>query len=160
MSTRKGIVIALFVSLVLNGVLIGLYAGHRLMGEERHAMHGMAKHLLKDEPQELAEPMRQVLEMYRKDMVKAYRKLRAARRDMVAILKQDTATEADISKGFKEIRIADTNLKRVSHEVLATVLVTLPPEQRLQFALRELGRMKNKKPRPGEPEHNGELPPQ
>ncbi|MBQ0760302.1 MAG: periplasmic heavy metal sensor [Gammaproteobacteria bacterium] len=159
MNARKGLVIALFVSLVLNGILVGLYVGHRLMGEERHAMHGMAKQLLKDEPNELAEPMRQVLEMHRKDMAKAYRKLRSAKRDMVGILKQDQATEADISGGFKAIRIADNNLKQVSHEVLATVLATLPPEQRLKFALRELGRMQNKPPRPDSPDRNGERPP-
>ncbi|CAA0097741.1 periplasmic heavy metal sensor [Zhongshania aliphaticivorans] len=159
MSVRKGVVIALFVSLVLNGVLLGLYAGHRLMGEERHAMHGMAKQLLKDEPKELAEPMRQVLEMHRKDMARAYRKLRSAKRDMVDILKQDSATEVDIKSGFKAIRIADNNLKQVSHEVLATVLATLPPEQRLKFALRELGRMQKKPPRPDSPDRNGERPP-
>lgn len=159
MNARKGLVIALFVSLVINGILLGLYAGYRLMGEERHAMHGMAKQLLKDEPKELAEPMRQVLEMHRKDMARAYRKLRSAKRDMVEILKRENATEADINSGFKAIRLADNNLKQVSHEVLATVLATLPPEQRLKFAMRELGRMQKKGP-PARPEmQGGDKPP-
>ncbi|MFT7403326.1 periplasmic heavy metal sensor [Zhongshania sp.] len=159
MNSRKSLVIALLVSLVLNGLLLGLYVGHRLMGQERHAMHSMAKQLLKDEPKELAEPMRQVLAMHRKEMAKAYRRLRAAKRDMVGVLKSEQATEAQINSGFQVIRMADNNLKQVSHHVLATVLATLPPEQRLKFALRELGRIQDKPPRPGLPEHGGDRPP-
>jgi uncharacterized membrane protein len=160
MNSRKAIVIALFISLVLNGVLVGLFVGHRLMGEERHAMHGMAKQLLRDEPKELAEPMRHVLELHRKDMVKAYRSLRSARREMVSILKQPVATEEEINSGFAAIRVADDNLKQVSHEVLSVILATLPPEQRLDFAMRELGRMqKRPPPRQDDTQRVGEGPP-
>ncbi|CAA0094257.1 Uncharacterised protein [Zhongshania aliphaticivorans] len=151
MSARRSLLIALFVSLVLNGVLVGSYIGHRLMGEERQAMHGMTKQLLKDEPNELAEPMRQVLELHRGDMAKAYRELRKAKREMGVLLKQEQITEGDISNGFAAIRQADDHLKAVSHEVLATILARLPPEQRVKFALRELGRMQKKPPKPQKP---------
>jgi uncharacterized membrane protein len=158
MNSSRSLVIALLASLVLNGLLLGLYVGHRLMGEERHAMQGMAKQLLQDEPKAVAAPMRQVLEIHRKEMVKAYRRLGAAKRDMVGILKNEQATEAEINSGFQAIRMADNNLKQISHQVLATVLATLPPEQRLKFALRELRGMQNKPPRPGSPGHGGERP--
>jgi uncharacterized membrane protein len=147
MSRSKKLIVALLLSLIVNGALVGLFVGHRLAGEERHAMHGMARQLLQDEPKDLAQPVREAMQAHRSELRQAFKKLRRARREMAEILKDPQATEADISVGFTAIRMADNNLKALSHRVLASVLPTLPPEQRLAFAIQETGRMHHGKPK-------------
>ncbi|MDF1691942.1 MAG: periplasmic heavy metal sensor [Zhongshania sp.] len=150
MTSRKGILIALLASVIINGALIGLIVGHRMEGEERRAMHGMTRQLLRDEPSEFAEPMRLAMEAHRSEMRSAFRQMRSARRDMFKILKIPEASTADINQGFVRIREAEMNLKAISHQVLAEVLPNMPVEQRLHFAKEDMMRRHGGKPHSGE----------
>ena len=139
-TSRKGVLIALLASLILNGILIGLFIGHRIEGEERRAMHGMTRQLLRDEPSEFAEPMRLAMEAHRSEMRSAFRQLRSARRELFKILKVPEASAAEINQAFARIREAEISLKAVSHQVLAEVLPHMPVEQRLHFAKADMKR--------------------
>jgi uncharacterized membrane protein len=152
MTSKKWLLIALFVSLMVNGAVIGLVVGHRIEGEEQRAMHGLTRQMLRDGPSEFAEPIRLAMEAHRTEMRSAYRAMRHARRDMIKLLKGPTASVADINVGFTRLRDAEIALKKVSHQVLAEVLVTMPVEQRLHFAKAEMMR------RSGSKSHGGERP--
>ncbi|GAA4081739.1 periplasmic heavy metal sensor [Zhongshania borealis] len=152
MTSRKGLLLALLISLIVNGAVIGLFIGDRIEGEDRRAMHGMTRQMLRDEPSEFAEPMRLALEAHRGEMRSAYREMRRARHDMVKVLKVPMTSIADINNSFARIRDAEIALKKVSHQVLAEVLVQLPLEQRLHFAKSEIIR------RSGGKSHSGERP--
>ncbi|MEX1669050.1 periplasmic heavy metal sensor [Zhongshania guokunii] len=152
MTSRNGILIALLASVIINGALIGLIVGHRMEGEERRAMHGMTRQLLRDEPSEFAEPMRLAMEAHRSEMRSAFREMRNARRDMFKVLKMPEASTADISQSLTRIRETEMNLKSVSHQVLAEVLPSMPVEQRLHFAKADMMR------RHGGKDHGGERP--
>ncbi len=134
MTSKKGILMALLVSLVVNGILVGLFIGHRMAGEERRAMHGMTRQLLRDAPSAFAEPMRLAMEAHRSEMRGAFREMRSARRDMFKILKVPQVSAEEISQGFERMRTAETEMKKISHHVLAEVLPKMPVEQRLLFA--------------------------
>ncbi len=152
MTSRKGLLIALLVSLIVNGAAIGLMIGHRMEGEDRRAMHGITRQMLRDEPSEFAEPMRLAMEAHRGEMRSAYREVRRARREIVKVLKVPDSSTEDINSSFARIRDAEIALKKVSHQVLAEVLVQLPLEQRLHFAKSEMMR------RSGGKSHGGERP--
>ena len=156
MTPKRGVLIALLASLIVNGALIGLIVGHRMEGGERRAMHGMTRQLLRDEPSEFAEPMRLAMEARRSEMRSAYRQMRSARRDLFKVLKAPQASAADLNQGFARIRAAEMRLKAISHQVLAEVLPTMPVEHRLHFAKEDMMRRHNGKDRGGErPAHKG-----
>ena len=140
MTSKRGILFALLASLIVNGALIGLFVGHRMAGEDRRAMHGMTRQLLRDEPSEFAEPMRNAMEARRSEMRNAFRQIRSARRDMFKILKMPEVTTDELNQALARIREAEMNLKKVSHQVLAEVLPQMPVEQRLHFAKADMMR--------------------
>ena len=63
MTKRKGLLIALVSSLVINALLIGSWVGHRLHGDP--LMHSMSRHILKRPPETLSEQAREVLKAER-----------------------------------------------------------------------------------------------
>lgn len=129
MTTRKGLLIALVSSLVINALLIGSWVGHRLHGDP--IMHSMSRHILKRPPETLSEQAREVLKAERGAMRKAYRNLREKRRGVAALLSEQPLDTVALAAALAEVREADVALKRLSHEVLLQVLPPMPPEERL-----------------------------
>lgn len=160
MKRNKGLVIALLVSLVGNGILLGLYFGQQYSGKDRWAMREMSHKLLKDSPSEFADVLKKAMHEHKGEMRSSFRELRQARREMVGILKQESVTQAELQAGFGRVRAADDKLKSEIHNVLAEVLPGVPVEHRLELAKWEDKKMrrphKGKQPPPPPPKHGPE----
>jgi uncharacterized membrane protein len=133
----------LVLSLALNGVLAGLILGHRFAGRDYMDVSRFSREILRQDPGQFAEPLREAMQQRRKAFRAAYRELRAARRDMFELLNTEELDREALLAGFERIRKAECGLKEVSHGVLAEVLPMMPVEQRRHFAL----------PRPGDKYH-------
>ena len=168
MKRYNPVLIALLLSLVVNGVVLGLFVGQYFEGKERRAMHDMTRKLMQQAPSEAAEAVAAAMRAHRRELRSAFRNLRNKRREMVHLLKAESVSREELRVGFAAVRRADDELKMAVHDVLAEVLPGIPVEQRLQVAMLEHQKMRSpKKPdrdrdqgrMPSPPDRHGEPPP-
>lgn len=135
MKSNKGLIIALLLSLIANGIMVGIYIGQQALGRDRWAMREMSHKLLKGAPAEFNDDIRQAMYAHKDELRDAFKTLRRARWEMVGLLKSDPVSQAQLTAGFNKVRRAEDALKSRVHAVLAEVLPTVPPENRLKVAM-------------------------
>lgn len=134
MKGNKGLIIALLVSLVVNGVMIGIYVGQKVSGRDRWAVREMNHKFLKGAPTEFNDEIRQAMREQKDEMRQSFRDLREARRQMVDLMKSESVTAQQLAAGFAAVRVAEEEMKGHLHTVLAEVLPDIPVENRLEVA--------------------------
>lgn len=157
MTRRRVMLFALIASLVVNGLLIGTWAGKAL--DRDRGLYMMSQHILKRRPDQLSDEARSVLRAKRGEMRSAFRQLRAARRNLNQIIAEPVLNMDSARQALADLRAADQSLKQLVHEVLLEVLPTLSPEQRMELMRKDKGMRgddrKGDKPGPRE----GAMPP-
>ncbi|MBO6751524.1 MULTISPECIES: periplasmic heavy metal sensor [Spongiibacter] len=137
MTRRTGLLIALIASLVVNGLLIGLWAGKAL--DRDRGLYMMSQHILKRRPDQLSDQARAVLRAKRGEMRSAFWQLRLARRNLDQIIAEPELNIESARQALADLRAADQSLKRLVHDVLLEVLPTLSPDQRLEMMRHDKG---------------------
>ena len=135
---QRALVFALLVSLVVNGILLGIFVGQRAADRERHAMHAMTRQILQSEPEAIAEPVAAAMRAHRSEMRSAFKELRRARRDVVELLKEQPLDADKLRSSFTRVRAADEALKAVTHEILVEVLPGVEPDQRMRLLMQQV----------------------
>lgn len=156
MSRQRWIAVALLVSLLMNGAVLGLYLAGRL-GAEQRGLGDLSRHLLRGAPEEFRESMRDTMLAHRGEARAAFRELRAARQALNAVLAQQSADTAALQTAFARTREADANLKAVMHTVLSEVLPTIPAVERVRLA--EQRQLRHKKAKEKCRPEEGQSPP-
>lgn len=145
MTKQRWLLLALLLSLLVNGAVVGLIVSERLVDGEARAVRDISKMMLRDAPEQFRGAIREGMMAHRGEARSAFRELRAARRDVLIMLKQESLGADELRLGFQRIRQADSTLKGVMHEVLIEVLPALSVEERAQLVERhELRRKKFK----------------
>ncbi len=130
MTRRRWLYVALVVSIIINGLLIGGWLGHRWRGEERMAVHGLSRHILRHEPEELSAPVQHLMATKRGEIRAAFHELKRARRSLAGVIKREPPEPQELEEAFARLRLADATLKTLSHEILIAVLPEMSPAQR------------------------------
>ena len=137
MTRRTVLLVALVASLVVNGLLIGLWAGRAL--DRDRGLYVMSQHILQRRPDQLSDQARAALRAKRGEMRSAFRQLRVARRNLDRIIAEPILNIDGARQALADVREADQSLKRLVHEVLLEVLPTLSPAQRLELMRKDKG---------------------
>lgn len=134
--TKTKLPIWLIISLVANALLIGLLIGGGLgqrqsqppsFGGSERAFAGSIDRVLS--PEDRTQVRRAFRDAYRQTRAQR-QEVRAARRDLAALIAADPYDEADVIAAFQALRAADSRAKAGLHDVLAAQLGDLTPEQR------------------------------
>lgn len=157
MTRNRWWIALLIISLLANGVLLGLIIGYRTVGQERQAMAGFSRQMFVGSAEhipELHEAMRQRRPAFRQG-IKA---LRQQRRAVFQLLQQEQLDAEALAQGFEQLRRAEEDLKALGHGAMVEVLPGLQLEQRreaLAMFMRRGGAApphhKRPPPRPAQP---------
>ncbi|MEM1087446.1 MAG: periplasmic heavy metal sensor [Pseudomonadota bacterium] len=151
--------IILLVSLILNGLLIGLLIGGGLRQDrpppspdrgERALVRGLERSVPEDERSTVRDALRRAYGATRSER----RALRVARRDLRVALAADPYNAETVAKSFEAVRQAEAAAKSGLHEELARQFERLSPEERAKI-LRNTDRPRRR----GRPDRRGERSP-
>ncbi|QQD17586.1 periplasmic heavy metal sensor [Spongiibacter nanhainus] len=149
MTGRRWLLVALLLSLLVNGAVLGLIVSERLVDGEARAVRDISRMMLRDAPEQFRGAIREGMVAHRAEARSAFRELQSARRDVLKMLKAEPLDAEALSLGFQRIRQADSALKGVMHQVLIEVLPSLSAAERTPIAERhELRRKKFKDKKP------------
>jgi uncharacterized membrane protein len=118
-SPRKGLVIALITSVVINLLFIGALAGRLINGPP---------------PSPMREQLRPQLEAHARQVKPLRRSMQQAQRDLKSALGTDPLDEAQLTAALLELRTASNNLQISMHAAMFTLVKQLEPAQRTRIA--------------------------
>jgi uncharacterized membrane protein len=133
-SPRKGLVIALITSVVINLLFIGALAGRLINGPPPSPMPRHLGWMLRDLEPQLREQLRPQLEAHARQVKPLRRSMQQAQRDLKSALGTDPLDEAQLTAALLELRTASNNLQISMHAAMFTLVKQLEPAQRTRIA--------------------------
>ncbi|MBD2859789.1 periplasmic heavy metal sensor [Spongiibacter sp. KMU-158] len=158
MTRQTWLASGLALSLVINGILIGVLLGYRFGGHERQAMARFDRQMFRTAGEPLPQ-LHEAMHERRSEFRRAFKEVRAARRAMFELIQAPSVDAGTLAGGFERIRVAEQELKAVGHRAMSEVLPRVPLEQRQEVMKAFLHREMDRRPPPRPMEHKGERPP-
>lgn len=118
---RRGLILALIVSLAANALLVGVWAGDHWWGQPR-AMHeaGMGR-LLDTVPEQARPAVRAELRRHRMELIRALRDVRRARMKVHTLIEAGVETPAQVdalAEALQHLRQVSGRVQRLLHRAI------------------------------------------
>lgn len=138
---RRGMKIALVLSLALNLLVVGAVASAAWMywrgggwaGGKHHAFTRAVNRLMEDLPEDRRAIARQILERHKTEIDPLRKQLREARRSAAAALEAETYDEARMREALTRLEAIRGELRGTLHELALSLVKHLDLEERQRF---------------------------